>query len=1500
MKKIILFILVCSLALSCLSACSIFGGGDNGDNGGSTDNGGNTDNGGTNDNNNTNNGGNTDDSGSTATPIYTIIAEESLSNKTVRAFANKLSEATGLIFVVGAGGFSAKNVIFIGDTNSSVSDLAYRYYEEEFGYDDSSEIANYLAFKKDDALAIAYGTYGMDPALDALVANCTEWLSAKENGVVASNSVNMIQYLDKLREEQLEENLAEAGEILSDDIIDALRDFYSLYNEGLYMWVANLFDPETGSFYYSNSARDTIGYLTDLESTRQAIDLISKTGLMADYGNSYYSFLNAEEKETLANWVRSLQNSKDGYFYHPQWGTSGSDARKGRDLDWATTILRNLGAKPYYNTPDGMAGIGAPSTASALVSPVGTSVAVAVSKAVAASSVENLPSYLQTTEAWETYINNLNWKTNSYGAGNQLAAQHTQIKAAGQEYIDILMNFLNENQKSTNGLWETQVNYASVNGLMKIASIYNYMGYKLNYLEQALASTLEVALTPDFTPGDEHVCSIYNVWVCMNFILNSAQDEEQRAQLQQIIYDNAVDLVNVSREKLSIFKVDGGSFSYFRGKSSHLSQGQLVAVPSTYEGDMNATAISCNSLRGSILLVLGLEVEDMPIFTPQDGRYFINTIRSLGEILKYPAEPVELESCNDMELGEWETDMSGNLTIQDLASNAATLTIKENSYGNKYLEYDKTSTQAGGRLGFTKTDKVDSAAVVFQANVKHNHLSTSKNCSYFRFYDQSNKQFTVGNSNAYYFSGATGSEIGNVTLGGKDLGVSEGEWFTLKFRFTADTLEVYVNGNLIESFTVEGIYNISQIRLQCDSNMVHKTEFDNIYFGAEEYLEQPDANDQLENDKLPEPDEGDDEENLEDNITNIGEPETSVKFDELENNSAWDSTTTNAVTIKPINPGEGDTVTVRTENDNKYLEYDKNSSSKGIFEFWNTSGTTSADKVVFYTKIRFNEASENFATFVFWSVKDTGAYKSAYYPTGSNTYYVSVAENGNITIGGKDTGAKVGEWFSLAYRITANKLQVFVNGDLFQTFEITGVQDSTIVRLQCEPGIIHKTDFDDVYYGLDYAVPGEGGAPAGPEVVGQPENAVDFEDMTKDTAWDPTATTDVTIKTVNQGASDTVTVCEEENNKYLEYIKATTAKGIFEFWNTSGTTANDTVIFHTNLRVNEYSNINFAAFLFYGLKADGVSYQTAYYPTGSNTYYVSVAENGNITIGGKDTGAKVGEWFSLAFKIEANSLKVFVNGNLFQTFEVTGIENAKLVRLQSVANDRTYKIDFDSVYYGADYTDGSEGDTPAGPEVVGEAKDSVAFDDLTKDTAWSTDLATDVKIQDISKNSSSTSIVREEDENKYLEYNKQGTGKGIFEIWKTAETSTAEPVIFQAKIRVNSADANGATFLFYSIVNGTYKTPYYPTGSNDYYISVSEGGNVTIGGKDTGVAKGEWFTLSFKIETNTLKVFVNGDLFQSFAVTGIENAALVRVQSSVDSKVYQIDFDNVYYGADIK
>ena len=57
-------------------------------------------------------------------------------------------------------------------------------------------------------------------------------------------------------------------------------------------WLADLYDPESGGFYYSNSAKNNVGYLPDLESTSEALSLIEL--MLSGYGGTLTDYFGEE------------------------------------------------------------------------------------------------------------------------------------------------------------------------------------------------------------------------------------------------------------------------------------------------------------------------------------------------------------------------------------------------------------------------------------------------------------------------------------------------------------------------------------------------------------------------------------------------------------------------------------------------------------------------------------------------------------------------------------------------------------------------------------------------------------------------------------------------------------------------------------------------------------------------------------------------------------------------------------------------------------------------------------------------------------------------------------------------------------------------------------------------------------------------------------------------------------------------------------------------------
>lgn len=414
-----------------------------------------------------------------------------------------------------------------------------------------------------------------------------------------------LELLRAKREEHRSFAYKEAQNIIGKETVAELKSVYSMFDERLMIWLARLWDPDVGAFYYSNSARDNKGFLPDIESTVQSIRFMESSGLMMSNQSKYDKCLPKAMQEKLIAFARSLQDPNDGFFYHAQWGKNIEVPRRGRDHNWASGLLEDLNAEPLYPT--------AAQRLSAGVKDSGT------------------PEHLRSVDAFREYLSSFDLATASYRTGNLLQSQAMQIKAAGKPFTDTLFFWLGEHILP-NGTWQEKINYDSVNGLMKFMLIYSACDEPFPKPIEALGSAMDAAMLDEPT---SFVCQFYNPWVAMNSIISNMYKsgaKERSQELRALIAARGPELLTKTKEKIIAYQKPDGSFSYNRTQSAPFSQGAPVSIPKTNEGDVNATCISSTGMIRNISLMLGIPV--VPMYTAEDGKFFFELIENAPSIIK--------------------------------------------------------------------------------------------------------------------------------------------------------------------------------------------------------------------------------------------------------------------------------------------------------------------------------------------------------------------------------------------------------------------------------------------------------------------------------------------------------------------------------------------------------------------------------------------------------------------------------------------------------------------------------------------------------------------------------------------------------------------------------------------------------------------------------------------------------------------------------------------------
>lgn len=471
--------------------------------------------------------------------------------------------------------------------------------------------------------------------------------------------------LQDFKKKQSEEwkTLKEAvGGAAGDELVSAMQDLYSIYDEKIIDWFAGLYDVKRGAYYYASSARDneevvhkdkTYKLLPDIESTHQALRFVNGSGLVAERGGSYATALPEWMRNDILKFAMSLQD-ENGFFYHEQWGKEYTDkmlSRRGRDLMWSVDIIRTLGREPTYDTPSGVKGSGLDYYGNPVKKSAEGSSPEAKPESAPATKTAYSPDF-ENKEALIDYLERLKESTKDglrfYAIGNTLAAQASQINKREKDLIaegkeaglkDALINWFNKNQNSENGLWNDKSDYLGVNGLLKISGVYSSCGVEIPYAEKGAVAAINAISSDEKMHA---TVDLYNTWFAISCILANLRKYGKETMVDGELLDGnaradriienlrkiAPPAIRKTKEKILDFKQADGGFSYCMTNPCPTSQGMPVCIPGLPESDVNATIIGSHELVGYIYSALGLSKYKVAMFGDCHFEKYISIIEN--------------------------------------------------------------------------------------------------------------------------------------------------------------------------------------------------------------------------------------------------------------------------------------------------------------------------------------------------------------------------------------------------------------------------------------------------------------------------------------------------------------------------------------------------------------------------------------------------------------------------------------------------------------------------------------------------------------------------------------------------------------------------------------------------------------------------------------------------------------------------------------------------------
>ncbi|NLN17866.1 MAG: hypothetical protein GX162_01125 [Firmicutes bacterium] len=399
--------------------------------------------------------------------------------------------------------------------------------------------------------------------------------------------------------------------LITPEAHEALQELNSIFDKDVLMWVASMYDPETGGFYYARSAIGREGFAADIESTSQALSFLKSMGI--------FDSMPEDIRQRFITFFQSRQDPVTGYFYDPQFGSNVSNSKRSRNLSQAVGRLRDLNAEPLYPLPyskerqvgqtdsfnlygslllGGQTGIGIGGAAD-------------VSRTV---NIPTLPEYLTSAEALRRWMESFDWENRPWNAGHNVSSARTEIIQVG--LVDVVYEFIEEIQNPDTGLWGKGRTLEEVSAAMKLSGYYVDRPYPR--AKKMVESTIYAI--KNHTPTA--IVHIRNpVDLITTAIIRGAVGYDP--EIEALLRENMPLFITWAKESLLRFKQPDKAFSYHENGSSRTSQGAVVSL-GWAEADMNGTMAGAHATINYFYQLLGLSRPKMSQYAEEFWDVIVN------------------------------------------------------------------------------------------------------------------------------------------------------------------------------------------------------------------------------------------------------------------------------------------------------------------------------------------------------------------------------------------------------------------------------------------------------------------------------------------------------------------------------------------------------------------------------------------------------------------------------------------------------------------------------------------------------------------------------------------------------------------------------------------------------------------------------------------------------------------------------------------------------------
>ena len=481
--------------------------------------------------------------------------------------------------------------IVLGDTKRDISERAYallKKHLEGCGYD----TVGYAVVCEGDSIYLVWSDkrlLGKTPLFTELLVEkeavdffVAKYINKDFQNKSEAKSFSMAEYLNKRSKKIIEEKWEEFEDALPSeyrcDITYEMHKLYSLYSDKTVDWYASLYDPKTGGFYCSPSARDYDEYMPDLENTWYGLGFACFMGAGELYGGDWVKALPDHIIKKAAKWIYNLQD-EDGYFYHPQWPKEFIREKKltsriTRDYNTARILLTEFfGMQPKYEDPAKRAPKDGEKKASA-----------ASGILCRFDSTEKFKEHLLELEAAVAPMTDKERAYKFYEYGNAFQSTTGQMT---DEMKLLMKEFFEKHQNPENGVWTKEIHFDSANAIHKIANIYNKCGFELKYTDEMVRSVMEILTRDPKNYPTRYIVDTYNAWSCFPYIYRNIRNysslpeggkEKKIEEYKAYVFANAAKAIRISYENAKGFAFPDGSFSYGRNNAPSSGRSQVAPI----------------------------------------------------------------------------------------------------------------------------------------------------------------------------------------------------------------------------------------------------------------------------------------------------------------------------------------------------------------------------------------------------------------------------------------------------------------------------------------------------------------------------------------------------------------------------------------------------------------------------------------------------------------------------------------------------------------------------------------------------------------------------------------------------------------------------------------------------------------------------------------------------------------------------------------------------------